>query len=174
MPNFIITYDYTEQIIEEAQTTMVRFYAFHRIDRWLMPILGIIGIIAALILQDWYPLILPAGALFQLVLVYFGQKRAIQMEKERTSLINKGQTPQLSWTVDTDKGQIISFKNGQEVNTFDLADVLGLIDTSSLLIVRLKGKLFIPLPKTAFQQGSPHELLAWLTQTFPRLKIWRR
>lgn len=174
MKPYIITYDYTDELITEAQTTMVRFYAFNRIDRWLMPILGIIGIIAALILQDWPPLILPAGAVLQFILARFAQKRAIQTEKERTDLINKGRVPQLSWTIDTDKSHIISYKDGKEVNTFDLTDVVGLIDTSNLLIIRLKGKLYIPLPKTAFEEGSPGELLTWMKDTYPSLKVWRR
>lgn len=174
MKQFIITYDYTDQIIEDSQKTMVHFYTFHRMDRWIAPIIGIVGIIAAIILQDWFPLVLLAGAVLQFILIPFTTKRAIKTEKERVALLNKAQAPQLSWTIDTDNQQITSLKNGQEADTFDIVDVIGLVDTSTLLIIRLKGRLYIPLPKTAFRQGSASELLTWFKETFPTLKVSRR
>ena len=154
---FINEYEYIPQIIKEA-TGAWWDYKFKKGYRD-MTILLIMIIIISMITQNIKWLFLCIVPIIPITLIFAKKKIAIKTELERAQVIYKAKPPVVKLVLDEE----ITMTTSANERTLELKNIEAFVETKNLIVLMLKGCMTVAFDKNGFKEGTPEELLNYLS-----------
>lgn len=173
MTDFTITYDYTEEMLEETLVATIPFgfFTFHILIKWILPILTIMTTILAIVMRTPE---LMESALFSFLCLFGAhlfKNYILRVQKDRTRMMHGGKFPRITCTVKTQTQELEFTPENGASSTINLNALKQIAVTTNLISLLFEGQICVPIPKNKFQQGNAEDLLFWLKQTFPTMTI---
>lgn len=173
MTDFVISYDYNHQIIEETYifSSWFNLILYHYLGKWLLPIFTAFFTVLAIVMRTQFLTTLSLVGLLVLFIIHLSKSYAIQIQKDRTCLMHGGQLPHMACVINTSAQQLELMTKTTLPTPLKLDAVKTVKVSSQLIIFCFKGYFCVPIPRQGFQQGTAEDLLFWLEQNLPAIKI---
>lgn len=154
---FVNEYDYTPAFIRMS----VKAALWRQYRLYVLILSAAALLFAALASYFRYPLLLllTAVLLVDLALLWVKCRRAEKTEAARLQVLYKDGAPRLRIVV-TDEA--VTMEAPDVTRTIAYADAVDLYETSELMVLRLKGRMTVPMKKDSFTQGTAEGCAAFL------------
>ncbi|MBQ9058716.1 MAG: hypothetical protein IJ125_06000 [Atopobiaceae bacterium] len=162
MKRIVNEYDYTAEIAREAQLAYIKDNMGTLYERIALPVVALAGIGLSIYLKNPTYLVLTLGVVVVTLVSYLVSRQNAQAEMERLGLIGESASVRTTCVLDSS----LQFYRSGDSNRgqIGLERIEGHSVTEHLVVVFVKGGIFIPFDKQGFTKGSTEQLLARLEQ----------